>query len=163
MRIAGYFEVTCHDKDGNFKWFDTIYNVVTTVGKNDLLDKYLKGAAYTQTFRMGLKGTGSAVVGDTQASHASWLEVGGANAPTYTAPRKDVVMGAAAAGVSTSPAQVFGMTGSGTVAGCFTNNGGSATIDNTTGVLFSAGDFTAGNKIVTSGDTISVTYSLTIT
>lgn len=145
------------------KWRDVIDNVVTTVGKNDILDKYLKGAAYTQTFRMGLKGTGAAAAGDTQASHAGWLEVGLANAPTYTAPRKDVVMGAAAAGVSTSPAQVFAMTGSGTVAGCFTNNGGSATIDNTTGVLVSAGDFTAGSKSVTSGDSISVVFSLTLT
>lgn len=145
------------------KWRDTIDNVVTTVGKNDILDKYLKGAAYTQTFRMGLKGTGAAVAADTQASHASWLEVGLANAPTYTGNRKDVVMGAAAAGVSTSPAQVFAMTGSGTVAGSFTNNGGSATIDSTTGILVSAGDFTAGSKTVTSGDSISVVFSLSLT
>jgi hypothetical protein len=53
------------------------------------------------------------------------------------------------------------MTGSGTVAGCFINVGGSATKDDTTGTLFSAGDFTAGDKIVTSGDTLSVTYSAT--
>jgi hypothetical protein len=53
------------------------------------------------------------------------------------------------------------MTGSGTIAGCFINLSGSATIDNTTGVLFSAGDFTAGSKTVTSGDTLSVSYSAT--
>jgi len=53
------------------------------------------------------------------------------------------------------------MTGSGTVAGCFINIGGSATIDNTTGTLFSAGDFTAGSKTVTSGDTLNVTYVAT--
>jgi hypothetical protein len=135
---------------------------VTTVGKNDLLDKYLKGSAYTQTFRMGLAGAGTKAVGDTQASHAGWSEVGLANAPTYTGNRKDVTMGSAAAGVSTSPTQAFAMTSSGTVAGCFTNNGGSATIDNTTGILFSAGDFTAGSKTVTNGDTINVTYSLTV-
>ena len=52
------------------------------------------------------------------------------------------------------------MTGSGTVAGAFINVGGSSTIDSTTGVLFSAGDFTAGSKTVTSGDTINVTYTL---
>jgi hypothetical protein len=55
------------------------------------------------------------------------------------------------------------MSGSGTVAGCFINVGGSATKDNTTGTLFSAGDFTAGSKTVTSGDTLSVTYSATAT
>lgn len=158
----GRYEVWCVGPDGKEKWRDTIENVVTTVGKNDFLDKYLKGAAYTQTIRMGLAGTGSKVAGDTQASHAGWLEVGLANAPTYTGNRKDVVMGAAAAGVSTSPTQAFAMTGSGTVSGCFINNGGSATIDNTTGVLFSAGNFTAGDKIVTNGDTINVVYTLSV-
>jgi hypothetical protein len=49
----------------------------------------------------------------------------------------------------------------GTVAGCFINIGGSATIDDTTGTLFSAGDFTAGSKTVTSGDTLNVSYTAT--
>jgi hypothetical protein len=52
------------------------------------------------------------------------------------------------------------MTSSGTVAGAFINVGGSATQDNTTGVLFSAGDFTGGSKTVSSGDTINVSYTL---
>jgi len=56
---------------------------------------------------------------------------------------------------------VFSMTGSGTVAGCFINIGGSATKDDTTGTLFSAGDFTAGSKTVTNGDTLSVSYTAT--
>ena len=142
---------------------ETFSNLITTVGKNDLLDKYLKGATYTQTIRMGLKGTGSAAVGDTQASHAGWLEVGLANAPTYTAPRKTVTMGAASAAVSTSPVQAFAITSPGTVAGCFINNGGSATIDDTTGVLFSAGDFSNGSKVVANLDTLNVTYTLTAT
>lgn len=138
-------------------------NIITTVGKNDLLDKYLLGSAYTQTIRMGLKGTGTAVAGDTQASHAGWLEQGLANAPTYTGNRKTVTMGSAAAGVSTSPTQAFAITSSGTVFGCFINNGGSATIDNTTGVLFSAGDFTGGSKVVVNLDTLNVVYTLTAT
>jgi hypothetical protein len=141
----------------------TIQNLVTTVGKNDILDKYLKGSAYTQTFRMGLKGTGTAVVGDTQSSHASWLEQGLANAPTYTGNRKDVVMGSASAGVSTSPTQAFAITSSGTVFGCFTNNGGSATKDDTTGILFSAGDFSGGSRAVVNLDTLNVVYTLTAT
>jgi hypothetical protein len=162
LQVHGRFDVECYGPDGVLKWKDTVFNLVTTVGKNDLLDKYLKGSAYTQTFRMGLAGAGTKAAADTQTSHAGWSEVGLANAPTYTGNRKDVTMGAAAAGVSTSPTQSFAMTSSGTVAGCFTNNGGSATIDNTTGILFSAGDFTAGSKTVTSGDTINVTYSLSV-
>ena len=137
-------------------------NLVTNVGKNDILDKYLKGSAYTQTFRMGLKGAGAAAAGDTQASHATWTERGLANAPAYTGNRKDVVMGAAASQVSTSPTQAFAITSSGTVDGCFTNNGGSATKDDTTGILFSAGDFSAA-KTVANLDTLNVVYTLTAT
>jgi len=113
---------------------------------------------------MGLKGTGTAVVGDTQASHAGWLEQGGTNQPVYTGNRKTVTMGSASAQVSTSPTQAFAITGTSTaVFGCFINNGGSATKDDTTGVLFSAGDFTGGSKTVTSGDTLNVVYTLTAT
>lgn len=161
LQLRGRFDVVCIGADGVEKWRDVILNLVTTVGKNDMLDKYLLGSAYTQTFRMGLKGTGSAAVGDTQSSHAGWSEVGLANAPTYTGNRKSVTMGSAAAGSSVSPTQSFAITSTGTVAGCFTNNGGSATKDDTTGVLFSAGDF-AASKSVTSGDTINVVYTLSL-
>jgi len=142
---------------------ETFENVLLDVGKNDLLDKYLKGSTYTQTIRMGLKGTGTPNAGDTQASHGTWLEQGLANAPTYTGNRKDVVMGAAAAKVSTSPTQAFAITGSGTVYGCFINNGGAATKDDTTGILFSAGDFSGGQKVVANLDTLNVVYTLTVT
>jgi hypothetical protein len=160
MSLHGTYEAVCHDKFGVLKWVDVIGNLVTTVGKNSTMDTMLGNVAVGAVV-MGLKGTGTALVADTQASH-TWLEVGLANAPTYSGTRKTPVFGAAAAGVkSTSSVVVFTMTGSGTVAGCFINLGGSATIDNTTGVLFSAGDFTAGSKTVTSGDTLSVSYSET--
>lgn len=163
VEVIGRYRVVCHDKDGNEKWVEEFDNLVTTVGKNDLLNKYLAGSAYTQTVRMGLKGTGSAAVGDTQASHAGWLEVGLANAPTYTGNRQAVVMGAASAGSSVGTALVFSITSSGTVFGCFINNGGSATKDDTTGVLYSAGDFTGGSRSVGNGDTLTVTYTAQVT
>jgi hypothetical protein len=88
--------------------------------------------------------------------------VGATNAPTYTAPRKTPSWGTASAGaISPTAAQVFAITSSGTVAGCFINVGGSSVIDNTTGTLFSAGDFTGGSKTVSNGDTLSVTYTAT--
>jgi hypothetical protein len=96
----GFFEAVCRDQYGNEKWRDVIENLVTTAGKNDLLNKYMAGSSYTQTVRMGLKGTGSAAVGDTQSSHAGWSEVGLANAPAYSGNRPSVTMGAASAGSS---------------------------------------------------------------
>jgi hypothetical protein len=159
--ISGYYEVKCHGADGQLKWKDDIHNIVTTVGLNLTMDTVLGNSAAGAVV-MGLKGVGTAVLADTQASHASWLEVGGANAPTYTGNRPTPAFSAASGGAkTTSSAVVFAMTGSGTVAGCFINIGGSATKDSTTGTLFSAGDFTAGSKTVTSGDTLSVTYTAT--
>jgi hypothetical protein len=160
MSLHGTYQIVCHDKFGDIKWVDVIGNLVTTVGKNFTMDTILGNVAGGAVV-MGLKGTGTAAVTDTQASH-TWLEVGLANAPTYSGNRKTPTFGAAVAGAkSTSTAVVFTMTGSGTVGGCFINIGGSATIDNTTGTLFSAGDFTAGSKTVTSGDTLSVSYTAT--
>jgi hypothetical protein len=158
--ISGYYTVECFN-NGTLKWKDDIHNLVTTVGKNFTMDTTLGNTAGGAVV-MGLKGTGTAVVADTQASHASWLEVGLANAPTYTGNRPTPTFSAASSGAkATSSAVTFAITSSGTVAGCFINIGGSSTKDNTTGTLFSAGDFTAGSKTVTSGDTLSVTYTAT--
>jgi hypothetical protein len=147
MVVRGRFLVTCRDRSGNDKWSEIISNLVTTLGKNDILNKYLNGSSYTATFRMGLKGAGSANASDTQASHAGWLEVGGSNSPTYTGSRKDVTMDAASGGSASSPTQVFAITSAGTVAGCFTNMGGSATKDDTGVFSFRRGTFPVVAKV----------------
>lgn len=163
LNIKGTYHVECFDKDGNLKWADDIFNVVTTVGKNEILDKYLAGSAYTASVVMGLKGTGTAVAADTMASHASWLEVGLANAPAYSGNRPTPSFSAASAGSKAMSAAVsFTFTSGGTVAGCFIVQGGSATKDNTTGVLTSAGDFSGGNRTVVSTDVLNVTYSMAL-
>lgn len=160
-QTGGYYVVECFGADGQSKWKDDIKNLVTTVGLNLTVSTILGNTAAGAVY-MGLKGTGTPSAGDTQASHATWNEVGGTNAPAYTGNRQTPTFGSASGGViATSTPVVFAMTSSGTVAGCFINIGGSATKDDTTGTLFSVGDFTAGSKIVTNGDTLSVSYQLT--
>lgn len=145
-------------------WEDEALNLVTTVGCNDWEDKYLAGSAYTAAVVMGLKGAGAAANADTQASHAGWSEVGGANAPAYTGNRPTPSFSAASARAkATSAAVAFTFTSGGTVAGCFINNSGSATKDNTTGILYSAGDFSGGSKTVAATDVLNVSYSITLT
>ena len=162
MVINGYYHAVCYDADGNVKWEEPIQNLVTTAGQNATLNTIL-GAVSAGAVVMGLKGTGTAIAADTQASHASWLEVGLANAPTYSGNRPTPSFSAAAAASkATSSAVSFSMTSTGTVAGCFINIGGSATKDSTTGTLFSAGDFSS-SKAVVNGDSIAVTYTLTLT
>ena len=163
LGFEGVYTAECYDSQGNLKWSDVIENLTTNVGRKSLLDSYFANTGGGAVV-MGLKGVGTAAYADTQASHATWLEVGNANAPTYSGTRKTPAFSAATSAnpsvLATSAAVVFSMTGSGTVAGAFINIGGSSTIDSTTGTLFSAGDFTAGSKTVTSGDTINVTYTL---
>jgi hypothetical protein len=165
----GRYEIECLDADGKLKWRDTIENVVCTVGKNLALDTFLAGAAYTVTGPyMGLISSTSysaVAAGDTMASHSGWLEAGGANAPTYTGNRKTAAWSAASAGSKAlSPAASFAITGTGTVKGAFLvyGSGASATKDNTSGTLWSAGTFTSGDKAVINGDTLSVNFSTSL-
>ena len=156
----GHYACELVGADGTVKWTESIENIVVNQGKNFALDTLLAGSAYTAAVVMGLKATGTAVVGDTQASHAAWLEVGLANAPVYSGTRKTPAFSAAASGSKqTSAAVSFSFTSGGTVAGCFINLAGAATIDSTTGNLYSAGDFTGGSKTVASGDTLNVTWT----
>ena len=159
----GVYSAECYAADGSLKWSDKFNNLTTNVGRQDLLQKYFITNAGPGAIVMGLKGTGTAAVTDTQGAHAGWAEVGVSN-PTYTGTRKTptftTVTTANPAVLATATAVVFTMSSAGTVAGAFINVGGSSAIDNATGVLFSVGDFTAGSKTVTSGDTINVTYTL---
>lgn len=143
-------------------------NVVTTVGANALLDSGLAGSSYTAAFYMGLIGavsySGVPVIADTMASHGSWTEAGGTNAPTYTGPRKTIAWAAASAkSKAPSSAPVFAITGSGTAKGVFLVGFASAvsTLDSTAGVLYSAGLFTGGDQVVVNTNTLTVTYAAT--
>lgn len=162
-RLTYKFE--CFDAKGNLKWQETIHNVVTTLGKNDVLNKYFANSAAGVPY-LGLISsvsyTTGPVAGDTMSSHGGWTEAGGTNAPTYTSPRKTMTAawGSAASGSMTSSAQSFAITGSGTIKGAFLNIGGSATIDNTTGLLYSAAAFSNGDKVVSASDTVNVTVTL---
>jgi hypothetical protein len=164
------FEVECVGADGKVKWRDTIKNVVCTLGKNAALDAFLAGAPYTVTGPfMGLISlvdyTGVPVAADTMTSHTTWKEAGATNAPTYTAPRKTCAWAAAGSGSKAlSAALSFVFTGAGTVKGCFLVFGAGAvnTIDNTSGVLYSAGLFTGGDKAVVDTDTLNVSYTASL-
>jgi hypothetical protein len=165
----GHYEIECIGADGTLKWRAVIDNVVQTVGKNLALDTFLAGSAYTVTGPyMGLISSTSYTavdVNDTMASHAGWLEAGGANAPTYSGNRKTAAWSAASAGAKAlSAALSFAITSSGTVKGAFLCYGSGAlnTKDNTAGTLWSAGTFSTGDKAVVNGDTLNVNYSTSL-
>jgi hypothetical protein len=162
----GRYVFECIGADGRVKWRETIENIVCTVGKNLMLDTAFAGSSYTVTGPyLGLISSTSytaVAAGDTMSSHSGWLEAGLANTPTYTGNRQAAVFASATAGAKAlSTALAYAITGTGTVKGAFLvyGSGASATKDTTTGILWSAGTFTTGDKAVVNGDTLNVTYS----
>ena len=164
IQINGSYNVECIGEDGEIKWTDTIKNLVVTVGKNDLLDKYFAGSAYTAAWYMGLvdgASTPTYAAADTLASHAGWTEVtpySNATRPTCTFATATTANPSVATN-SASPAS-FTINATKTVDGAFlvSNN----TKGGTTGTLFSASDFTGGDRSVISGDSLTVTYTFSL-
>ena len=165
---GGVFTVTCVGADGVEKWSDTFHNLVVNEGLQDMNSKYFKGAGYTAGWFLGLvQGPGSGTTyaaADTLASHAGWTELVPGTA--YTGNRIAVTFNAASptladpSVVSNSVApSAFPMLVNGTVvAGAFLTTAATGT----SGVLFSAGDFTGGDKTVDNGDTLNVTYTFSL-
>lgn len=163
--LKGCYTAECVRPDGTIRWSGPGPNTVVTVGKNDLLDKYFAGSAYTATIYMGLISSVSYTAiasGDTMASHTGWTEAGATNAPTYSqSARPTTAWSAASAGAKAlSAALAFSITSTGTLKGAFLNT--VATKDGTTGTLISAGLFTGGDKAVANGDTVNVSYSISV-
>jgi len=160
---GGVYNVTCVGADGVEKWTDTFHNLVVNQGLANMNGAYLAGSAQTTTWYLGLvTGPGSGTTfaaADTLASHAGWTEN-----TDYTGNRKVVTFGSATTANpsvitnSGSPSS-FVMTGTATIAGAFL----ASVASGTSGVLFSEGDFTGGDKSVASGDTLNVTYTFSLT
>ena len=160
---GGIFTVECHDAGGNLKWTETFHNLVVNQGLQDMNAKYFSGSGYTAAWYLGLvTGPGSGTTfaaGDTLTSHAGWTEN-----TNYTGTRKAVTFGTATTAdpsviTNSGSPSVFTMNANGqTIAGAFL----CSVTSGTSGVLFSAGDFSGGDKIVDSGDTLSVTYQFSL-
>jgi hypothetical protein len=146
------YSFECLGADGVVKWRETFANLVVTVGKNDLLDKYFAGSAYTAAFKLGLKGAGAAVAGDTLASHVSWAEVS-----PYAGNRPALAWSAASAGSKSATAVAYAINASATVAGAFVTDQATGTA----GILYSAGDFAVSRSVV-NGDTLNVTLTVSV-
>ena len=100
--------------------------------------------------------------GDTMASHVNWTEAGSTNAPTFAARGTPAWSAASGNSKSTSSAVSYTMTGAGTLQGAFIvlGSGAVTTLMSTTGTLFSAGAFSGGSQAVSSGNVVTVSYSV---
>jgi hypothetical protein len=159
---GGVYTVTCVGADGVEKWSDTFHNLVVNQGLANMNGAYFAGTAQTTTWYLGLvTGPGSGTTfaaGDTLSSHAGWTE-----SSAYAGSRKAVTFGSATTAnpsviSNTASPSSFVMNATVVIAGAFL----ASTTDNS-GILFSEGDFTGGDKSVASGDTLNVTYTFSLT
>ena len=147
------YKVVCRGADGEVKWTEEQPNLVTTEGKNHLLDTVFHGGTVVPTWYIGLKAAGTAVAADTLASHTSWAESTG-----YSGTRKEWTEGAASSGSMTNSSSVdYAINATATVAGVFLASATSGT----TGTLFGIADFATVRSVI-SGDTLQITLTVSI-
>jgi hypothetical protein len=165
LMAMGRFTIQCYDKDGNLKWEDDNHNLVVNQGLQYMCGTALTSVAQITTWYIGLYGAAASnnpAAGDTMASHAGWTEV--TNYSNATRPACTFATATTAnPSVATNSASVavFNINGSGTIGGAFLTS--SNTKGGTTGTLFSAADFQSpGDRTVASGDTLNVTYTLSL-
>ena len=158
--LSTLYTIEAHDADGRLLWRDEVPNLVVTAGLNDSLDKHFKGSSYTAAWYVGLTGNTPTVdAADTMASHAGWTEV-----TAYSeGNRQTLTLGTVSGGSVDNSASkaVFTINANGTaVGGAFvvSNN----TKGGTTGVLYGGAAFSA-NRTLNSGDTLTITVTLTAT
>lgn len=159
IKVQNHYRIEAFSPSGDLKWVEEFSNIVPTGGLNDVLDKYLKGSAYTAAFFIGLTdGTPTVAAGDTMASHAGWAEVTAYSEGT----RPALTLGAVSGGSVDNSASkaTFTISANGTaIGGAFMAT--DSTKGGTTGVLYSVAAFAAGDKSLDSGDTLSVTVTCT--
>ena len=151
----GVWKVRCYDTSGSLKWEDNWENLVVNEGLDYALGATLTGATQTTSWFVGLTdGDPTPAAGDTMGSHAGWEEV-----TAYDEAARQAWTGGSVSSQtvdnSASPATFTGSTNGTTVGGAFLVS--DDTKGGTTGTLFSAGAFQAGNKTLDDGDTLEVT------
>lgn len=158
VALKSFYEVDCYH-DGVLVWSDSFYNLVTTVGKNALLDRAFFSGFVTPTWYVGLVDDAGFVqysVADTMSSHADWDE-----SVIYSeATRQAYTVVAASSGSMSNAASraLFSINDTGTIRGAFLTS--NSTKSGTTGTLYGEGDFALARAVI-SGDVLSIKITLT--
>lgn len=161
MTAQGCYYIDCYGADGVLKWSEIAPNTVTFQGKNGMLDTYFAGSAYTASWSMSLITAGTATTASTYAT-----PIVTETTSAVIAARIVMTWGASASGVKAATTTAFSIIGTATITGNMVVAGGTgvATVGNvaaTGGILFSAATFGTA-KAVANGDTLNVTYSITV-
>lgn len=150
------------------KWVEEVKNLTVTEGLNNLLTNQFKGSAYTAAWYVGLiDNTGFSALNatDTAAKITTTTPSGGTNSWQENigysgGVRPTLTLGTASGGSidNTASKAVFTASGTETIYGGFVVSSG--TQGGTTGTIYGEAAFSA-TKSLTSGDTLTVTVTLT--
>ena len=162
VSLRGFYEFECF-RNGRKIWTDEINNLVVNLGRNNVLQNYFKGSAYTAGHAVGLVNASPTIAAADSMASKAWAEVvdyDEASRPDLTALLDD----AANQQITHTNAIVFSINSANTIGGLFVVGGSArATKGDITAnsLLISAGAFSGGNRSVQDGDTINatVTYS----
>jgi len=156
LRVKHHFKVECV-RDGKVVWIEEFDNMVVTAGAAKYLDATLKTGLASPLWYVGLKDTGTPVIADTMASHASWAELTVYSNGTRPAWTPGTITGTSTVSVDNSAAKaVFNINATDDVYGAFQTD--NSTKGGATGTLLGVGDFTVPRG-VQNGDTLNVTVT----
>jgi len=169
LKLKNIYTLECRNADGSLAWEETIENLVTTEGVNDVLDVYLNGGTQTTNWYVGLMAGGSPVptpaATDTLDSHPGWTEFTGfTDSPNV---RQALTLGSISSGSVDNSASKAAFTistvspDSQSVGGAFLTSDQAVGNSSPVGILYSAAAFTGGDQVVSGGQTLSVTVTCT--
>lgn len=158
INLKSLYEVQCY-RAGDLLWEEKVYNLITTVGKNALLDYTFFSGAVTPTWYVGLvddAGFTQFSVTDTMSSHADWDE----NTDYDEAARPAYTVVAASSGSMSNDASraLFTMNAIVDIHGAFLTS--NSTKGGTTGTLYGEAAFASPRSVI-SGDVLSIKITLT--
>lgn len=164
-QATGIYHVECRDNDGNLKWEAQSKNLVVNVGLQYMAGTALTSVSQITTWYLGLYGAGASnapAAGNTMSSHSSWTEdVNYSNATRVVATLAAATTANPSVVTNSASPAIFNINGSTTIGGAFLTSGSAKS--GTVGTLFSAADFgSPGDRVVVSGDTLTVTYTFSL-
>jgi hypothetical protein len=152
------YEVECW-REGRLLWVEHFPNLVTNVGRNELLDACFRTGKAAGAWYVGLVNSASFTTGyatgDTMASHGGWVE-----GTPYSNATRPAYIPAAASGQSldnSASKAAFTINATLTIRGAFLVDNGTKGAG--TGTLYGVGDFSIARSVL-SGDTINAQITL---
>lgn len=160
IKIKGRWTYEAWNPDGSLAWRETIDNMTTLAGLDNIIGVQLAGTTQVTTWYAGLidnAGYTGIAAADTSGTHSGWVE-----SSAYTESVRQTWTPGAVSGQSvTNPtAMSFSINATVTIKGGFliSNN----TKGGTTGTLFATGLFGSAQALV-SGQSLKVTYTCSAT